>query len=150
MKRYDRICAILFLGIAVAAIVLSSYMPMGRTGKPGPGFLPFWVGVILALLSILLFAVAGLRKGPEEPVKFLSGEGRWPSVIWTAGSLLGYGLLIEFLGFVISTLLLLLFLFRYIGNQKWWIAFAGTSLVTVAAHLIFKVGLKVQLPRGFF
>ena len=150
MKRYDRICALLFLAIAVAAMALSSYMPMGRTSKPGPGFLPFWVGVILALLSLFLFVESGFRKGPAESVKFLAGEGRWPNVIWTAGSLLGYGLLIEVLGFVISTLILLLFLFRFIGNQKWWIAFSGTSLVTLAAYLIFKVGLKVQLPRGFF
>ena len=150
MKQYDRICALLFLAIAAAAMVLSSYMPMGRTGKPGPGFLPFWVGVILALLSIFLLVESVLRKGPAEPAKFLAGEGRWPNVIWTAGSLLGYGFLIEVLGFVISTLILLLFLFRYIGNQKWWIACTGTSLVTLAAFLIFKVGLKVQLPRGFF
>jgi hypothetical protein len=150
MKRYDRICAILFLAIAVTAMVLSSFMPMGRTSKPGPGFLPFWVGVILALLSIFLFVEAGFRKGPVESVKFLAGEGRWPNVIWTAGSLMGYGFLIEALGFVISTLILLLFLFRYIGNQKWWVAFTGTFLVTLAAHLIFKVGLRVQLPRGFF
>jgi putative tricarboxylic transport membrane protein len=150
MKKYDRICAILFLAIAVTAIVLSSFMPMGRTSKPGPGFLPFWVGVILALLSIFLFVEAGFRKTPAEPARFLAGEGRWPNVIWTAGSLMGYGFLIEVLGFVISTLILLLFLFRYIGNQKWWVAFTGTSLVTLAAHLIFKVGLRVQLPRGFF
>ena len=150
MKRYDRICALLFLSIAAVAIVLSSFMPMGRVSKPGPGFMPFWVGIILALLSTFLFIEAGLRKGSAESVTFLSGERRWPNVIWTVGSLLGYGFLIEILGFKISTLLLLLFLFRFIGNQKWWIAFTATSLVTLAAHLIFKVGLQVQLPRGFF
>ncbi len=148
MKRYDRVCAILFLAIAVIAIILSSYMPMGRISKPGPGFLPFWVGVILALLSISLLLDAVFRKGTADAVKFLAGEGRWTSVIWTVGSLFGYGFLIESLGFVVSTLLLLLFLFRYIGNQKWWVAFTGTVLVTLTAHLIFKVGLQIQLPRG--
>jgi hypothetical protein len=150
MKRYDRTCALIFLAIAVVAIILSWNMPMGRVSKPGPGFLPFWVGVILALLSLGLLFGALFRKGADETVKFLSGEGRWINVVWTVGSLLGYGFLIETLGFVISTLVLLLFLFRYIGNQKWWVAFTGTVLVTLVAHLIFKVGLQVQLPRGLF
>ncbi len=150
MKRYDRICAIIFLGIGVLAIILSAGMPMGRISKPGPGFMPFWVGVILALLSTGLLLGALFRKGGDEKISFLGGEQRWPAVIWTVGSLLGYGFLMEPLGFIISTLILLLFLFRYIGNQKWWVACMGTVLVTLVAHLIFKVGLQVQLPRGFF
>jgi predicted transporter len=51
MKRYDRICSLLCLIIAAIVIWQSAVIPMGRVSKPGPGFLPFWVAVILALLS---------------------------------------------------------------------------------------------------
>jgi putative tricarboxylic transport membrane protein len=150
MKRYDRICSLLCLIIAAIVIWQSAVIPMGRVNKPGPGFLPFWVAVILALLSAFLWMEAGLRKAPSVPVQFLSGEGRWPSVLLTAVSLLAYAFLIETLGFIISTLILLFFLFRFVGNQKWWVVFTETVLVTLVTHLIFKVGLKVQLPAGLF
>jgi putative tricarboxylic transport membrane protein len=150
MKYYDRVCSILCFAFAGIVIVLSFSVPMGRIGKPGPAFMPFWVAVTLALLSILLWIDAGRRKGPEAVVSFLSGEKRWSSVMMTVGALLGYAFLVEPLGFLIGTLLLLLFLFRFIGNLKWWVVFTGMVLVTLMTHVLFKVALKVQLPAGLF
>lgn len=150
MKRYDRICSIFCLVFAAIVMWQSTVIPMGRVSKPGPGFLPFWVAVILALLSFLLWMETSLRKVPSDRVKFLAGEGRWPSVMMTVGTLLIYAFVIETLGFIISTLILLFFLFRFVGNQKWWLVFTETALVTLMTHLIFKVGLKVQLPAGLF
>jgi len=112
--------------------------------------MPFWVAVTLALLSILLWVEAGRRKESSAPVPFLSGEGRWSSVMMTVGALLGYAFLVEPVGFLISTLVLLLFLFRFIGNLKWWVVFTGMLLVTLMTHVLFKVALKVQLPAGLF
>jgi putative tricarboxylic transport membrane protein len=150
MKRYDKICSVICLVFAGIVIWLSFSVPMGRIGQPGPAFMPFWVAVTLGLLSILLWVEAGLRKGPPAPVQFLSGERRWSSVMMTAGSLLGYAFLVEPLGFFISTILLLLFLFRFIGNLKWRVVFTGTVLVTLMTHALFKVALKIQLPAGLF
>jgi len=149
MKRFDRINSIIWLLIALFFIWQSAMIPVGGVHKPGPGFMPFWTAVILALLSLLLWIDASLRK-PEEEVKFLSGAGRWSGVIWTVVPLLAYAFLVEILGFIICTLILLFFLFRYIGQEKWWVAIAGTFLVTISAHLLFKVALKVQLPYGIF
>jgi putative tricarboxylic transport membrane protein len=147
MKHFDKISSVIWLLIAIFFIWQSALVPIGGLHKPGPGFMPFWVAVILAMLSIILWVEAALRK-TEEEVKFLSGEGKWSSVIWTVGPLLAYSFLVELLGFILSTLILLFFLFRYIGNQKWWVAITGSFLVTFSAHLIFKVALKVQLPYG--
>jgi putative tricarboxylic transport membrane protein len=150
MKHFDRIISIIFLAFAAIVIWQSVIIPMGHIGKPGPGFLPFWVAVIMALLSGVLWFQAGLRQPVSEEVKFLSGEGRWPSVVLTAAALLAYAFLMETLGFITSTLLLLLLLFRVIGRQKWWVALTGTVLVTWAAHTLFQLVLKVHLPSGLF
>jgi len=150
MKRYDRICSIIFLFFSLVVIWQSFLMPIGRFSKPGPGFLPLWIAIILALLSSLLWMEARLRKSVSAQIQFFSREGRWLSALFTVGSLLAYALLIEFLGFIICTLLLLLFLFRFIGKQKWWLVFTETILVTLVTQAIFKVGLKVQLPAGLF
>ncbi len=150
MKRFDKIGALVCLMIAAAAIWQSSIIPMGRISKPGPGFLPFWVGIILALLSGALWIEASLRKPTEEGRHFLSGEGKWTYVMATGVGLLVYTTLMEPLGFVISTFLLLIFLFWYVGKQKVWVVFLGSFMVTFFTHLIFRVALKVQLPTGLF
>ncbi len=150
MKRFDKIGSLLCLIVAAVAIWQSVTIPMGRIGKPGPGFLPFWVGVILALLSVILWLEASLRKPSPDRVRFLSGEGKWQYVIFTGISLLVYTALMEILGFRISTFLVLIFLFWFIGKLKWWVSLTGSVLITVGTHLIFKVALKVQLPMGFF
>jgi putative tricarboxylic transport membrane protein len=150
MKKLDQFGSYICLGIAALVIWQSSIIPMGSIRQPGPGFLPFWVGVILALLSVILWFQAGYRKPAAELVRFLSGEGKWPYVAAAGIALLIYAFLLEPLGFIISTFLLLIFLFRIIGKQKWWVGVTGSLLVTFFTHLIFKVALKVQLPRGFF
>jgi putative tricarboxylic transport membrane protein len=150
MQRLDKIGAIVCLVIAGIVLWQLVKVPMGSIRQPGPGFLPFWVGVILALLSVILWFQAGYRKPAAEPVRFLSGEGKWPYVAAAGIALLIYTFLLEPLGFIISTFLLLIFLFRVIGKQKWWVGVTGSILVTFFTHLIFKVALKVQLPRGLF
>lgn len=150
MKRLDKICSVVFLVFAGTIIWQSLSVPIGSFGTPGPGFLPLLVGIILALLSCLLWIDANLTRTSAPPVAFFPERGRWLSVLLTVGALAAYGLLIEFLGFIICTFLLLLFLFRFIGGQKWWLVFTETILVTFATHIIFKVALKVQLPGGLW
>jgi putative tricarboxylic transport membrane protein len=150
MKRFDRINSIVFLVLGAIVIWQSAIIPMGDINKPGPGFLPFWVGILMAIFSISLWFLAGSREPISAHAKFLSGERRWISVILTTCLLFAFAYWIETLGFIISTFLLLLFLFRVIGHQKWWAVFTGTVLVTLAAHILFKVIMKVQLPVGLF
>jgi putative tricarboxylic transport membrane protein len=150
MKGFDRVTSLIQFLLAVFLIWQSSLMPIGRFGKPGPGFLPLGVGILMALLSGFLWIEAGLQKSPPGKVRFLTGEGRWPGVVWTVVSLLAYALLVESLGFLLTTLFLLLFLFRFIGKQIWWLAITETFSITLVAHLLFKVALKVQLPGGLF
>ena len=151
MKYFDKISSTIWLLIAFFFIWFVTYVPMGRISVPGPGFMPFWVGVTLAILSIILLGEATVRKpSAEEQVKFLSGEGKWLRVVFTVVPLLIFAFIVETLGFIVSTLLLIFFLFRFISNRKWWVAITATILVTLAAHLIFRVVLKVQLPYGIF
>jgi len=150
MNRLDRIGSIVGLLLAVVVIWQSALIPMGNLSKPGPGFLPFWSGVILALLAGLLWLGSGERKPLSDVSKIFIAGGRWPNVIWTAGSLLAYGFILEVLGFILCTAILMFFLVYFIGKQKWWVALTGSVLVTWMAHAIFKLALKVQLPAGIF
>ncbi|MBI2316136.1 MAG: tripartite tricarboxylate transporter TctB family protein, partial [Betaproteobacteria bacterium] len=50
------------------------------------------------------------------------------------------------LGFVAATTLLLVFLFKVVEPQPWWIAVGGAVASTLVAWVVFHVWLGAQLP----
>ena len=148
MQRLDRIGAIVCLVIAGIALWQSMKVPMGNIRQPGPGFLPFWVGVILALLSAVLWFQAGVRKPGVEPVRFLSGEGKWPYVVAAGVGLLTYTFLLEPLGFIISTTILILWQAQLFEKGKWIRNLVVSILFSIVVYYLFAHVLEVMLPTG--
>ena len=64
--------------------------------------------------------------------------------------MIAYGFIVEWLGYPVSTLLLMLFLFKAIEPQKWSTALVGAFLSSGVTYVLFKILLEVQLPRGIF
>jgi hypothetical protein len=62
--------------------------------------------------------------------------------------LFGYSLFLDTLGFLVSTFILLLMLFRFVEPQKWVVAMGGSALASIASYVVFELWLKTQLPRG--
>ena len=140
----DLVSGVFWLAVALFAAGQGWALKLGTLNRPGPGFFPFWGGVVLAVLSlVLLFSSAR-----ERWALSLSGV-QWRKLLAVAGALLAYLLLLETLGFLIVTLLFLLLLFRLEGRG--WV-FSGVCAVAGAAgaYALFQLWLKTQLPRGPF
>jgi hypothetical protein len=54
----------------------------------------------------------------------------------------------NYLGFLLSTFVFLVFLLRVIEPQRWPVALLGSIAVSVAFFCLFELGLKSQLPKG--
>ena len=121
---------------------------LGEFRNPGPGFLPFGAGLILGGLALALL-VKTLRGKSSGDKAFRFERGRWPKVSLTLTSIFVYGILLEPLGFLLMTFLVMGFLFRVIEPQRWRTVIAGAFFSAVGAYLIFEVWLKVELPKGF-
>ncbi len=116
---------------------------LGSLNMPGPGFFFFWTAVFIGVLS-LFDLWRSLRVQVEEP-------GGWTNpakVILVLSAILIYVLLIEWLGFILVTLLFFLFLLGVIEKRKWSFAILVSFAVTVAAYLVFETALQSQLPKG--
>ena len=66
----------------------SARLPFGVVRNPGPGFVPWWVAVVLAALSAVLGAQT-LRAPPAAPPAGGAERGEWGRV---AGLLVALGL----------------------------------------------------------
>jgi len=123
-------------------------MGLGTARNPGSGYIFFWIGIIMAGLSILVL-VQAVRVGPKTgEMKALWSGIRWPQLISVLLSLLLYGLLFNFLGFILSSFLLLLFLFKAVEPQKWSVAILGAVLSALVAYVVFQVWLGATFPAG--
>src|SRR5262245_12353041 len=125
----DLTSALFWLAFAIFfSIEGLTQLKLGTLHQPGPGFFPFWAGVVLGLLSLILL-LNSLRKSDTLS---LSGLKSW-KLLLVAGALLAYLLLLETLGFLTITFLFLFLLLRL--EYKGWMFSAASALAgAVAAY----------------
>lgn len=121
-------------------------LSLGVFRKPGEGFLSFWAGAGVTLLSVVLLIRQYLRKSDvSEETEPTTSYAKLFTVLL---SLLVYVLSLEWVGFLISTFLWMAFLLRTIEPKKWWVSVLVSFLGSLIGWLIFKVWLGLQLPKG--
>lgn len=141
----DLTSALFWLAIAIFfSIEALTQLKLGTLRQPGPGFFPFWAGVVLALLSLVL-----LLNSLKNRVRLSLSGLKSSKFLLATGAILAYLLLLETLGFVTITFLFLFLLLRL--EYKGWMFSAVSALVgALASYAIFQLWLKTQLPAGPF
>jgi hypothetical protein len=120
---------------------------------PGSGFLPFWLGVALVVLSIL-FIIGRLRKGALNHAHTgddSNGDSLTPisgrPVAIALGLIVCVGV-IDYVGFIAAVTVYLVYLTRLIERESWLASLSVSAGATVVLYLIFHSWLGVPLPRG--
>lgn len=148
MKKADLITGCVLLALSGFVIWESSRMPPSATFGPGPGFLPFWMGVIVAGLAAILFLTAWFRKaGPNEPAVF-PGRKALTAVGLVLLALALYTIFMEPLGFLANTLLFVAFLMAVVQREGFKMTASVAVLTTAGLYIIFHVLLGITLPRS--
>lgn len=141
----DLISSLFWLAVAIFFVGDSVMrLTFGTLHQPGPGFFPFWAGVVLAILSLISL----FRSLKKRDILSLSAF-KSPKLLLVTGALLAYLLLLEQLGFLLVTFLFLFLLFRM--EYKGWTFSALLALIAAfSCFAIFQLWLKTQLPVGLF
>jgi hypothetical protein len=146
MNRFDLIGGGLWFVFSLLIMVESLRLGLGSINSPGAGLFPFMTSLLLAVLSLLMLSECKKKSKIQWAVSVWSGETNWRNLVLVLLSMTIYGLVINYLGFLLSTFLLLLFLFRVIVLHSWAVSLIG-SLVTIAlSYLVFNSWLQCQLP----
>jgi hypothetical protein len=107
----------------------------------GPGYFPLLVGVILAALGLAV-VVKGLIAG--EVISF--GAIPWRAVIVIVLAVVFFGFAVRRLGFVPTSAVTALLTTLASRRMRPLTAVAVAAGLTVAATLIFVVGLQLRIP----
>jgi len=148
-SHYNRIAAIFFLVMGLFFALYARSVEIGTWNEPGPGFLPFWAGLTLSAMSVALLVGSYARKAWAVRPSFFPKPDSWKRVLATFLSLIGYNLILNAMGFTLSTFLFLFFLVKFIFPQTWARALLVSVLGSVIARLLFINFLESQLPKGF-
>lgn len=128
-------------------VCLGAYkLGFGTFHEPGPGFIFMLSGLFLAILSAIDLLKTLIKK--TEINRLMWSGLRWPKVILILISLVAYHYFFVLMGFILSTFLLMLFLFKAVEPTKWWVAIISTLITTLAVYIIFDVLLSIPFPKG--
>ena len=149
LKKGDVISGAVLAALGVFIITQALAWDYYTLDGPGPGFFPFWYGVAMVVLSLLLVLNAA-RSGSDGESK---AAVDWPATGRAMTAWLAFALsvgLMDFLGFLISFALLAFFIVAVIFRRPFVTATVVAVVSALAFHLIFPVALSVSLPTGPF
>ena len=150
MRRADRITGIILLIFSLILMEASRRLPPSATFGPGAGFLPFWLGALLALLSVLLILQAWRETVTSRAQRVFPRRKALMSVGQTIAGLALYILLLERLGFLVGTGLLTAYLLGVVEGERWPTTVLVAVLNSVGLYVVFWWLLGVSLPRNVF
>ncbi|MGI6603569.1 MAG: tripartite tricarboxylate transporter TctB family protein [bacterium] len=143
MKRANQIAAVLILLLSLYICITGIGLGFLDRNVPGPGFTPFWIGLLLGVFGL----------GVLWESRNLTGESLFtPRVlkVWLVLTLLGMATIAAsyVLGLLISLALLAGCTIRYLGGT-WKQTAITTIAVGISFYFLFVKFLMVWFPKGF-
>ena len=152
MRNRDILSSLVWLGLGILFLIASLREGLFRKGIPGPGFLPFITALILIALSLMVFLPAVNRKEEERDKKIekiFPEKDSFKKVSLGLMALFLYGMALEYIGYIVTTILFMVFTFRLMEREKWKGPLLFAISTAVISYFLFVVLLEVQLPGGF-
>ena len=142
------VLALLLMSIGLYLISQSGKIGYSDISGPGPGFFPFWVGLLLAIAAFF-WLVAEFKANKDSQVE----QDLDPKGIYRVGRLLLAVMLLTFcfvpIGYNISVLFFMLFLTSTMGKGKVLTNVIVSFASSFGIYLVFEKLLDVPLPDSF-
>jgi putative tricarboxylic transport membrane protein len=142
-KTFDRFTAITFTIIGVFFMVGSRQITQNSYGSNvGSDIFPFGLGLLFTLLSIRLFyETFRMKDGNKDKVKL-----QYNKFLIILFATILYALLMEPLGYIISTFLFLLIGFQTMEKGKAWSSVLLSTLISAGVYFLYVEIMNGSLP----
>ena len=133
---------IMYMVIGLFFTLVATQYPMGTAAKMGPGYFPFFLGILMTLLGLLvLIKSLGAKAAIETIPKF-----NWKVMAQITGSVVLYGLLLPRMGFLVAVVVLVLVSASASKEFTWKGSLINAAFLVAFTYSVFVVGLKLQFP----
>jgi putative tricarboxylic transport membrane protein len=146
MKRETIICSFWLL-LSFYLAVESCWLGLSTGHRPGPGFFPFIATAGIGLIAVFRL-INSIRRPPSDnhSQPGIAGEARL--VLYVIAGMIVYAFLLDLLGFLFCTFLLVAFYLKVIATRRWLVTVSFAAAVALTSHFFFVVLLKAELPKG--
>jgi Tripartite tricarboxylate transporter TctB family len=142
VRQKDFASGLLYIVLGIAFAMASYGYRMGTASRMGPGYFPFWLGVIMAVIGTMV--LLGSIRSHAEPETM----ERWalrPLFIILA-SVVVFGLLLGAFGLVLSTIVLVVGSSLASHEFTWRATLINTVVLIAFALVVFVYALNLQFP----
>lgn len=143
MFTRDRSAGIVLFLFALGVLWENRVLPVGSLHKPGPGYMPMVLAILLAAMAILVI----VNGGHSSSLRSLEWAERRHAVAVLAGCAFA-ALALERLGYRLTVILLVGFLLRVVERRRPVTVLAAALGLSLATFYVFNDLLKVPLPLG--
>ncbi len=146
MRSASRVAAVIFLCSSIYVMAESHRLQYYDELGPGPGFFPFWLGLVIALLSVIWLIQLRGQANEDMDKRFFSGRKGVLKVTCVVVALVAFTLVVGSLGYKLTMLIFLLSLLTLLGRQNLLLTAGIALLGSFGVFYAFNNWLGVPLP----
>jgi putative tricarboxylic transport membrane protein len=148
MRKLDLLTSIILFIFSLFVFILSMKYQTWIKDEPGEGFFPTFLSLTLMGLSIIGFI--NTYRGRRQRVQ-IDGAGAkiiWKKLLSYIGALFVYAFFLDYLGFIASSLIVLVFILHVAEGMGWLRSFIISTTTLIITYFVFQKWLMISLPRG--
>lgn len=145
MKKGNIISSVILICLSIFILIQAKTFPKAGGNIPGPGFFPKILAIFLIGLSSALIILSYINKEDKKVVLIDKNNSK---VYLTILIITIYLILMNIVGFLISTPILLFVLILVYGMKGYIKNVIISVFITVVIYGVFQVLLTVPLPSG--
>jgi len=146
MRIANRIASILLFSFGIYVFVQALKFDYMVDGTPGPGFLPFWVGLSISLVALIPLVRTFTKFASKLANPFQKGD--FKNFFIVIGTSVGVILVTPLTGLLIALGLMVGVICKLMGTESWKMVIGLAVISPVVLYVIFDVILGVPLPKG--
>jgi hypothetical protein len=133
---------LMYMAIGLFFTIMATQYPMGTPAKMGPGYFPFWLGIVMTALGLLILVKSLSAKAAIEKIPPFN----WKVIGLITGSVVAYGVLLPIMGFIVAVFVLVFMSASASHEFHWKGTLINAVFLIVFTYSVFVMGLKLQFP----
>jgi len=133
---------VMFILVGIFFALIATQYRMGTAAKMGPGYFPFWLGILMAFIGLLLLFNSLSKKATEEKMP----KWDFKIMLWITGSVVLYGVLLPTMGFFVAIFALVLVSASAGHDFGWKGSLLNAVILMLFTYLAFVKGLGLTFP----
>lgn len=134
---------LMFVVVGIAFAWGALYYSFGTSARPGPGYFPFGLGILLAVLgAFILFEALTIETEDGEPI----GKIAWKPLSIIVASILVFALVLPRMGLAIALPIMVIMSSMASNEFTWRGSIINAAILTVFSWAVFLKGLGLTVP----